>query len=175
MCLLCQQKNAALSPLVSQRFGRGHTGQTTAKNEKIKTRFNMNTEPKFWQGTNFWIALILAVGGLFVGFPEGEARAIVAGLFGLVAAAGAFREKLKGVTVVPWRDWLRSPNTWNYIAAAVTATLPALPVDFFQRLRDLIDALLGGNWQGVVTAVFSIATMLYYIIRGNGAKPAASK
>jgi hypothetical protein len=126
---------------------------------------NTQTTLKFWQGTNFWIALVLAFGGLFIGFPEGEARAIVAGVFGLIATAGAFREKLKGITNVPWKDWLRSPNTWNYIAAAVTAIVPILPVELFTRLRELIDALIGGNWQGIVTAVFSIATMLYYIIK----------
>ena len=55
-----------------------------------------NQPLKFWQGTNFWIALVLAVGGLFVGFPEGDARNIVGGVFALIASAGALREKLKG-------------------------------------------------------------------------------
>lgn len=129
---------------------------------------NTTNQPlEFWQGTNFWIALILAVGGLFVGFPEGDARNIVGGVFALIASAGALREKLKGAATVNWKDWIRSTNTWNYIGAAVVAIVPALPGDFFLRLRDLIDAILGGNWQGIVTAVFSIATMLYFIIKGT--------
>jgi len=130
----------------------------------------MQTELKFWQGTNFWIALILAFGGLFVGFPESDARNIVGAIFAAIASAGAIREKLKGATKVDWKDWLRSPNTWNYIGAAVVAIVPALPGDFFLRVRDLIDSILGGNWQGIVTALFSIATMLYFIIR----KPTAA-
>ena len=126
-----------------------------------------NTAPlKFWQGTNFWIALVLAFGGLFIGFPEGEARNIVSAIFGLIATAGLFREKLKAAAKVDWKDWIRSPNTWNYIGAAVVAIVPALPSDFFTRVRDLIDAILGGNWQGIVTALFSIATMIYFIIKG---------
>ena len=126
-----------------------------------------NTAPlKFWQGTNFWIAIVLAFGGLFIGFPEGEARNIVSGIFGLIATAGLFREKLKTAVKVDWKDWIRSPNTWNYIGAAVVAIVPALPSDFFTRVRDLIDAILGGNWQGIVTALFSIATMIYFIIKG---------
>lgn len=120
---------------------------------------------KFWQGTNFWITLVLAFGGLFVGFPEGDARDLVGSLFAVIASAGALREKLKGTTTVNWKDWLRSANTWNYIGAAVVAIVPALPGDFFLRVRDLIDSILGGNWQGIVTAVFSIATMLYFIIK----------
>jgi len=43
---------------------------------------------KFWESSNFWIATILAIGGLFVGFPEGEGRTIAAGLFGIIGAAG---------------------------------------------------------------------------------------
>lgn len=125
----------------------------------------MQTELKFWQGTNFWIALVLAVGGLFVGFPQGEARDLVAGLFGLIAGAGAIREKLKGAERIKWLEWLRSANTWNYLGTAIVAIVPALPGDFFARLRDLIDAIAGKNWQGIVTALFAIATILYYVIR----------
>ena len=97
-----------------------------------------NQPLKFWQGTNFWIALVLAVGGLFVGFPEGDARNIVGGVFALIASAGALREKLKGAAIVNWKDWIRSTNTWNYIGAAIVAIVPALPGDFFLRLRDLV-------------------------------------
>ena len=126
---------------------------------------NTVSTTKFWQGTNFWIALVLAIGGLFVGFPEGEARGLIAGLFGLIATAGAFREKLKGLTKVAWKDWLRSANTWNYLGAAVTAIIPMLPGDLFVRLRELIDSILGGNWQGIVTSLFSIATIIYYLFK----------
>lgn len=127
----------------------------------------MSTQQKvaFWQGTNFWISLVLAAGGLFVGFPEGEARNLVGGVFALIGTAGVFREKLKGLARVSWGDWIKSANTWNYIAAIVVSIVPTLPADLFARLRELIDAILGGNWQGIITALFSIGTMLYYIFR----------
>lgn len=121
------------------------------------------TPLKFWQGTNFWIALVLAFGGLFIGFPENDARIIVSSIFGLIAAVGALREKLKGAGLVSWKEWIRSKNTWNYLSAVAIAIVPTIPADLFLRLRDLVDAALGANWQGVVTAVFSIATMIYYI------------
>lgn len=125
-----------------------------------------NTPLKFWQGTNFWISLVLAGGGIFVGFPESDARNIVGGIFALIASAGLLREKLKGAETVKWKEWITGVNTWNYIGAAVVAIVPSIPGEFFLRLRDLIDAILGGNWQGIVTALFSIATMLYFIIKG---------
>lgn len=122
---------------------------------------------KFWQGTNFWIALVLAIGGLFIGFPEGEARTLIAGLVGVIATAGLFREKLKGLQKVEWKTWLASKNTWNYLATAVVAVFPVIPAQLFTDLRNLIDAALGGNWQGIVTAVFSIATIIYYLVKGG--------
>src|SRR5574343_1188029 len=121
-------------------------------------------QKKWYQSANFWTAIILAIGGLFIGFPEGEARALVAGLFGIVSTGMLFREKLKNLTP-DWRSWLRSANTWNYIATAATAILPVLPIELFHRLRDLADAALGGNWQGVAASVFSIATILYYLLK----------
>lgn len=124
----------------------------------------MQQELKFWQGTNFWIALVLAFGGLVVGFPEGDARNAVAAIFAAIASAGAIREKIKGAKI-DWKAWLSSTNTWNYLAAAITAALPMIPVDLFARLGDLARAAIGGNWQGIVTAFFSIATILYYIFR----------
>lgn len=117
-----------------------------------------------FKSTNFTLAVVLAIGGLWVGFPEGELRGIVEALFGIVAGAGLVREKLKSATV-DWKAWIRSANTWNYIGTAVIAIFPALPIDFFQRVRDLLDSALIGNWQGVVTSIFSLATILYYVLR----------
>jgi hypothetical protein len=127
----------------------------------------MQEQLKFWQGTNFWIALVLALGGLFVGFPEGDARNIVGAIFALVASAGAIREKIKGAKI-DWKAWISSKNTWNYIAAAVTAAVPMIPLDLFARLNDLATSAISGNWQGIVTALFSIATIIYYIFRKPG-------
>ena len=127
----------------------------------------MNINIKFWQGTNFWIALTLAIGGLFVGFPADDARLLIGSLFATITGAALVREKVKGLERVDWKTWLKSPNTWNYIAAFVTAIIPTIPAQLFTDLRSLIDALLGGNWQGIAIAIFSIANMLYYIIKGN--------
>lgn len=123
------------------------------------------TETKKWyQSANFWTAIVLAAGGIFVGFPESDARNIVAALFGLISGGMLIREKLKGLKS-DWKTWLRSANTWNYIATAVVAVVPSIPAELFTALRNLADAALGGNWQGVAAAAFSIATILYYLLR----------
>lgn len=117
-------------------------------------------------GTNFWVALVLAFGGLFVGFPEGEAKIVVESLFAGIAGIFALREKLKS-TSIDWKSWISSKNTWNYLGTAIVAILPAIPIELFQRLSELAAAIIGGNWQGIVAAVFSIATILYYLIRAK--------
>lgn len=119
-------------------------------------------EVKFYQGTNFWTALILAIGGLFVGFPEGEAHNIVAALFGLIASIGVIRERVKGVDL---KAWITSGNTWNYIGTAVVAAVPVIPADLFTKIHEVLTAAIGGNWQGIAAGVFSIATMVYYIFK----------
>lgn len=131
----------------------------------------MNQTTKWWQSTNFWTALVLAFGGLFIGFPDGPARNIVGSLFAVIAGGAALREYLK-TAQVDWKAWIRSTNTWNYLAAAATAIVPNIPADLFNRLRDLADAVLGGNWQGIVTALFSIGTILYYLFRPKAPAPA---
>lgn len=129
----------------------------------------MNQEIKFWQGTNFWVALVLFFGGLFVGFPDGEAKHAVEAVFAAIAAVFAVRERVKGLGI-DWKAWITSKNTWNYLGAFVTAIIPAIPLDLFARLNDLAVAIIGGNWQGIVTSVFSIATILYYLLKPKIAK-----
>lgn len=119
---------------------------------------------KFYESANFWTAVVLAFGGLVVGFPEGQAAETVSYLFATIAGAMGIRERLKNATI-DWKSWLTSTNTWNYIGAAAVAIVPNIPMDLFTRLRDLADAAIGGNWQGILTAMFSIGTIIYYLVK----------
>ena len=122
----------------------------------------MTQDVKFWQGTNFWLAIVLAFGGLFVGFPEGAARNTVGAIFALVSGAGAIREFVKGAKV-DVKAWIGSVNTWNYLGAALMAIFPMLTPELFTSLSNLANAVISGNLQGIVTAVLSLGTILYYI------------
>ncbi len=128
---------------------------------------NTVTVTKWWQGTNFWMAALLAIGGLFVGFPEGEAKNVVEWLFGIIASIGMIREKVKGVD---WKAWITSKNTWNYIATALAVVLPNIPVDLFTRLNEIAIAALGGNFQGLIAGLFSLGTIIYFWVTGGKKK-----
>jgi hypothetical protein len=121
-------------------------------------------EKDFWKGTNFWISFILAIGGLWSGFSESEAANAVGYFFALVGSVFAIREKIKDSTI-NWREWISSPNTWQYLAAVFISIFPTLSPELFQRINDLVASLISGNWQGVIGAAFSILTMLYYLFR----------
>jgi len=117
----------------------------------------------FWQGTNFWVAIILLIGGFFVGFPQEDAVTAVNGVFALVATIFGIREKVKGT--VTFKEWIAGSNTWNYIAAAVVSIIPAIPLELFHSLKEILQAAVGGNWQGIAVGVFSLATIVYNIFK----------
>ena len=120
--------------------------------------------PAFWQGTNFWTALALFVGGLFVGFPDGEAQTTVGYLFATLGGIMAIREKLKN-TSIDWRAWIGNKNTWAYLGTVVVSVLPAIPLELFDNLSDRSTAALGGNWQGIWVAFFSIGKIIFHLVK----------
>jgi len=118
----------------------------------------------FWQGTNFWVAFVLAFGGLFVGFPEGEAKTTVELFFASIAGIFAIRQKVKDVQI-DWTAWIKSANTRNYLFTAIVAVFPMIPGDVFKHVNAIIEAAIGGNWQGIAAGVFSLATILFYWLK----------
>lgn len=122
-------------------------------------------EVKFWQGTNFWVALFLAVGSIW-GLTSEDVTPIVSGVFGLVGGIFAIREKVKSVAV-DWLTWIKSPNTWNYVFAAIASIVPALPAGIGPKVSELITSIIGKNWPATITTLLSIFAMLYFIITGG--------
>lgn len=129
------------------------------------------TPSKWYASSGFWNGVILALSGLVVGFPTGEGHDIVASLFALFASGNAIREFLRGKTV-DFKGWITNKNTWNYIGTTIVAIFPMIPSDLFTRLGDLATAAIGGNWQGIITALFSIGTMVYFIFKKPEPTPA---
>jgi hypothetical protein len=126
------------------------------------------TAPKFWQGTNFWVALFMAVGGLWGGIQETDVNAVIGPVFGLVGGVFLLREKIKSA-VINWKEWALSKNTWNYFFAALAAIVPTLPAGLGDKLSELLTAFAGKNWTAVITGVISLATIIYFWITGGKA------
>lgn len=121
-------------------------------------------EKKFWESSNFWTAVALIIGGLFVGFPVEDAEGGVLNLFGIVGAFKAVREYFKQYK--PKADIekaINSSNFWNYIGVVVVSIVPNIPAGFIENIQELVVSAVGQNWQGVLVALFSIATIIFNI------------
>mgnify|MGYP003526374226 CR=1 FL=1 len=55
-------------------------------------------QTKFWQGTNFWVALGMAVGSIW-GLTSEDISPIISGVFGITGGLFAAREKIKSAVV----------------------------------------------------------------------------
>ena len=130
------------------------------------------TNTPFWQGTNFWTTVVLLIGGLFIGFPQGEAQATMGYIFSALAGAFAIRERLKASTI-DWKQWLGNTNTWAYLGTIVTAIVPILPVELFQHLGTIAQAAIGGNYQGILVGLFSAIPIIYNLFLKPKPAPAA--
>lgn len=128
---------------------------------------SIEVNKKFWQGTNFYIALLMVAGGLYAGIQDTDVKPIVSGIFGIVASVGLLREKLKGSTLVTFKEWIKSKNTWSYLGIAIVQVIPSIPADFFTRLNEIATAAIDQNWTAFISAILSGATMIYFWIRGS--------
>ena len=126
---------------------------------------------EFLRSSNFWTAVVLAVGGLFVGFQPQLGTDLVMQAVGLLAVGKALREYFKTKPKVDAGKAVNNSNWWNYIATIVTAFLPQLPGEFFEAMQEVMSNLLAGNWQGMLVALFSIATILYNLFQSKDKQP----
>lgn len=126
------------------------------------------------QGTNFYIALLVIVGGFWSSVSVEDVTGFVNPAFATLAGFFALRNKVKGQAPVSAKDWWANPNTKAYLGILAVQLIPGLPVEFLNSLWAAISGALGGNWQTVISSVISAVTVLYFWLKGSGAKPAAA-
>lgn len=119
---------------------------------------------QWWQSSNFWTALVLMAGGFFVGFPEETASGFVGLIFAIIAGGKTLQNYLTNANL-DWRKWLNDANFWNYLGALLITIVPTLPVGLMDSLQNAVQAALGGNWQGMIIALFSLGTILYKVFK----------
>lgn len=124
----------------------------------------------WYTSSNFWTFAALTIGALFVGFPEDAAKETVSAIVGLVASFRGVREWIKNQPKFKPVEEINRSNFWAYLATAVTAAVPLIPVEIFDNLQNIVENLIGGNWQGVLTGIFGLATILYNIFRNRQPK-----
>lgn len=118
---------------------------------------------KFWQGTQFYFALLILVGS-FWGLQQDQATAIVSAGTGLVGAFGIVRNFLKVAQPQPFLPTLLSANGLNYLTALLVAISPALG-DLVPPVQKLVEAIAAKNFGAIISALVSLGTIIYYIVR----------
>lgn len=120
-------------------------------------------EIKFWKGTQFYFALLIFAGQFF-GMSEGMATQIVSAVVGMIGAAGIVRNFVKTAEPTPFLPTLLSANGINYLTAVLVSISPQLG-DLVPPLKGLIEAIQAGNWGQIVSAMVSLGTIVYYIVK----------
>lgn len=122
---------------------------------------------KFWQSSNFWATLALAIGGLFTGFNEELSNQFIAGIFTVLALGKQLHEFFKETGKFD-KTKLWSSNFWAYLGVIISGIVTvSLPPELFESIRLVIKNAVEGNWQGILTALFTLGTILYNIFIKN--------
>lgn len=121
-------------------------------------------QTKFWEGTNFWVALLMVILSFFGGGSgaEGIAQTVVTTAFGGISAFFMVRNFLVGAKWNGFKATFADANTWNYIAGVVLTILPQA-TDLVPALHGVYDALITGNWGLVISRGISMLTIIYYL------------
>lgn len=120
---------------------------------------------KFWMSPNFILAVIIAVGGFFVGFPEGAAREAVTSLFALVGSAGVLYKFFKGKPGTQAKTWLGDANLWNYLYVIFAAISPTIAESLMGPAGEVVKNIVQGNWGGAIMAAISLVTIIIKIVQ----------
>ena len=129
----------------------------------------MNTTPikDKLLSTNFLLAVLVLIFNAFgiSGQLAGDAVALITGI---IAFFGVAREAIKNATFIGWKE-IFGMNGWNYIVAVVAAITPFAD-QIMPALKSVIDAIIAKNLPAIISSLFSMATIIWYIIK-NPAKP----
>lgn len=117
---------------------------------------------KFWEGTNFYIVLILLFLGGYGMVSESDVAAVTAAVTGVASAIMLVRQIAKK------KDWSfrnlpESANNWNYLAQLLTMIGVPGAVELIPALQDLLGAILEGNYPAIISAALSLVTLIYYL------------
>lgn len=127
----------------------------------------MNQKKKFWQSPNFILAVVLVLGGFFIGFPSEAATEAVSGLFTLIGGGGLVYKFFKNTPQGQVKPWLTDANFWNYLSVIIVSLLPTVGPAILPSLQEVTQALINGNLGGAIIGAVSLITIIVKIIQGR--------
>lgn len=133
---------------------------------------------KWWESTNFFASAILFFAGMW-GLNSADfdlsVKSLVMQIYTLVGTAGIFRTYLVNAKL-NIKAWLSNGNTYQYLVAALTGTIPNLPADADDKLFDLVEAIKTGNIGIIISAAVTFAVFAWNWWKSQpGKAPASTK
>lgn len=118
--------------------------------------------PKFWQGTNFWVAALIFIFSFF-----GNGQELAGQIVGLVtagiAAVFGIRQFFQQNKFGGFYKTLVQGNTLNYLAQVlIYAGIPNVD-QLVPPLKTAVEAFASGNWGQIVSALVSLGTIVFYL------------
>lgn len=121
----------------------------------------------FYQSSNFWQSLVMAIGGLFIGFPAEAAGAIVLQIFEISSGGSLIRNWLKAPGKPDFKKFINDSNTWQYLSVILIGIFPFVPGELVQDMGEAAQAAVGKNWQVLMASVISAFNIVFKILRNK--------
>lgn len=131
--------------------------------DKLKDRLK-----KAINNQNFVVAVILMIGGFWVGFNEEEATNLVNIIFAAIAAVSSLVNYFKDAKL-DWSRWLKNSNFWNYLAIIAVVLVPNIPGELIDSIEQIVTNILTQNWEALIASVTTFVVFLYKILTTKAA------
>ena len=129
------------------------------------------TPKKFYQSTNFWLAVLMIVGS-FWGLTTVAGDAIGIAFNAIIGAVGAVIIWLNTKPKFDAKKALdRKSNLWMYLTNVILGILP-MATDLVPALQDVVEAITLKQYSLIISRLFTLGTVIWVIIRGRAPKPA---
>ena len=115
------------------------------------------------ENQNFWIAFVLMIGGFWMWRDSETTGDLVNKVFVVIAGVATIGNYIKD-SDFNFKEWIVNANFWNYLAVIVTMIIPTIPADGITAIQDLVTNLLGGNTEGLIASIFTLATFIYKVV-----------
>lgn len=129
----------------------------------------------FVQSPNFWLAVIILIGGFFIGFPQEEAGKAVAAIFALIGSGGIVLKYFRDKPKVAAKPWLQDANFWNYLSVVAISIAPGIAEAIIPAAQEVTMQVMRGNYGGAIMGAVSLITIVLKLVKAQKDKEEAAQ
>lgn len=129
----------------------------------------------FVESPNFWLAVIILIGGFFVGFPQEEAGKAVAAIFALIGSGGIVLKYFRDKPKVAAKPWLQDANFWNYLSVVAISVAPGIAEAIIPAAQEVTMQVMRGNYGGAIMGAVSLITIVLKLVKAQKDKEEAAQ